>query len=184
MVYRYSAHVLRGDYFRTLAGLLLFGAIALVNTDRPWALMISGSLTLLFLLYGIRTFWRQGLTLSVDPEGLTLRQSWPCLMHEQKMAWPDVRTVKLRYYASRRKKTLRPEEGLITLAIRGAKARIHLESSLNGFIELALTVARQSEEYRQILDSVTLENFTALGYRTPDAERGAAIDSAGSPPLR
>ena len=167
-LYRYPASVLRSDYLRTLAGLGVFGTIAIVNADHPATLALFGGLALLFLLYGLRTFWRQGLFLTVDGQGVTLHQGWSILAWTLSIRWTEVRQVKLRYYAARGRKERQPHAGLMTLTLQAPKARIPIESTLTDFTELAIAIAHNSEGHREAMDAVSLENFAALGYSAPE----------------
>ena len=160
-LHRYSFAALRGDYARAALGLVLAGGLAALAGGQPVATGILGGAALIFLAFGIRTWLRQRTTVEAGDEGIS---TWGgrCV----NLPWRELSAVKLRYYATKRDRT----GGWMQLTLAAGRKRLSLESSLDGFVELAGRAALAAGANGLTLDASTRNNLLALGIAAP-AER-------------
>lgn len=153
-VFLYPPARLVGDYVRS--GLGLGGAVVfwILLPSEPQIHAIFGGLTLLFLLFTIRTVWRQLVRVEVYDDAISMAPP-----RRGPLAWRDIVRIDLKYYSTRRNR----KDGWTTLRLAGRGTRIVIDSDLDGFD----WVARQSLAVAQAngiaLSDTTRANFLALG---------------------
>jgi hypothetical protein len=179
---RYPFSALLGDYVRGLAGLAI-SLVIVVTYDRanPVIWLFLG-LTLLFLVYTMRTVLRQTTTVAWDDRGLTVTQ-WRGWRWELRLDWDRLQDLSLRYYAPRKAKKKgmgsllgrlggrRPQDGNRGLAGPDQADQEESASLGDGWLELSL----RSEAGKTTLDSA-LPQFTAIARRAAAAARRNGLD--------
>ena len=152
--HRYRARALRGDYIRAGAGLALVGlplAAAPVGAPAAWVL---GAMAALFAGFGGRTWLRQKSVYRVDETSIV--REGPL---GRAVPWEEMTALRLRYYATRRDRS----GGWMQMTVRGAGATMRIDSTLEGFREVAAAALRAADAAGLTLDAATLENARALG---------------------
>lgn len=158
--YRYQIERLIGDYLR--------GACGLAGSIIAWVFLPSvvqvhiliGGLTLLFLLFTIRTAWRQAVRIEASDETLVLTSPRSIFFKQEPVAWRDLVSVKLRYYSTRRNR----KNGWFTMHLAGPTARIVFDSDLDGFEDMARRAALAVRANGIAIDDTTRANLAALGF--------------------
>lgn len=175
--HRYLRGKLIADYLRGGLGFAGTGGIWLVlPAPSPAANAALGGLTLLFLLFTIRTAWRQAVLIEVSDEAISRTSPGLASSRQGSLAWRDIVAVKLRYYSTRRGR----KDGWLTLRIAGAGTRIALDSDLDGFEEIARRAALAAARKGLRLDETTRANFAAIGFPTDAATADAQATARGS----
>jgi len=172
-VYRYQRGRLIADYLRGGCGLAGSIAAWLLLPSIPQVHILIGGLTLLFLLFTIRTVWRQAIRIEITDQSLTLISPRSAFFKQEPVAWGDLMSVKLRYYSTRRNH----KHGWFTMHLAGPAARVSFDSDLDGFEELARRAARAVRDNRVAIDDTTRANLSALGFAEPP--QGAERDGVG-----
>ncbi len=175
-VHRYAWQRLRGDYIRAGAGGAFTGAILIVAETNTVSAVILGAITLVFAAFGWRTWTRHTTVVTAGPDGValeptgTVRLPW----RYARLAWPDLRQVKLSYYSTKRDKT----DGWMSLSLRGAPSprkapRLSFDSSVDGFDRIARLAFDAARRNGVEMTQTTITNFRALGIVVADtAEAG------------
>jgi hypothetical protein len=154
--HRYGAAALVPDYLRAAGGVALTaGPLALVDLSSIMAWLLAG-LGALFALHGVRTAVRQATVYRLDGQGLSAEGPW-----RRRVAWADLRGVRVRYFSTRRDRS----NGWMQLDVRDSRARIGLDSTIDGFTALALSAARAAGLRELALDDATRRNLDALDPR-------------------
>ena len=157
-LYRYPVRSLIGDYIRSAVGLAV-GIGALVSTPpHPVILIVFGGLTVLFLVFGLRTVERQILKVAVTGEAI--RNSG---FGTRAVNWDALERLKLSYFGTRRQRKSEGRGGFMVLTLRGSGTTIRLESSIEGFEEIARRAARAARENGISLDPSSAGNLLDLG---------------------
>ena len=168
-VYRYQRGRLVGDYLRGGCGLA--GSIAAwwLLPSVPQVHILIGGLTLLFLLFTIRTAWRQATRIEIIDQSFTLISPRSAFFKQEPLAWGDLVSVKLRYYSTRRSR----KHGWFTMHLAGPATRVSVDSDLDGFEDMARRAALTVRDKRIAIDDTTRANLAALGFAEPplSAER-------------
>lgn len=170
---RYPSRALAGDYARAGAGVAVTGGPLLFVPGNPVTLVILGGLAGLFALFGLRTLWRHATTYRVDATGIVAdtrlgARRIACL------PWQGIERVKLSYFSTRRDR----ENGWMQMVVRGADAKITMDSALENFHAVAEQVALAMAANRIGADHVTASNFLALGIDPPPTRESLAADAA------
>src|SRR5215475_1614853 len=153
-IHRYSAKNLLPDYLRGAIGVAIGGGGWLLAPSAPHVIVIFGGLTLLFLLFTMRTVARQRAWIELTEESLSIGQGQPTLLR-----WNELKHVKLRYYSTRRNRS----GGWMTLKLSGDTASIAIDSNIDGFDAIVARAAQALRENRLVVDDTTLANLAALG---------------------
>jgi hypothetical protein len=157
-IHRYSLQNLLPDYLRGGAGLIIGGGCWLLAPDMSHVVVIFGGLTLLFLLFTMRTVARQYTRIEMTDDAITSGG-----IGRLTLRWRDVDRVKLRYYSTRRNRS----GGWMTLKLARGRTAISVDSNIDDFDAIAARAARTLSENRAAADDVTLANLAALGLTTP-----------------
>jgi len=159
MELRYPLKSLYGDYLRALIGMVILGTpffYSLINGSFV-VTTIMGMLLSLFLIFGIRTYFRQITIISVGDDGIA--SSGP---FGRRLAWNDLVQVDLRYYSTRREKAGKGD-GWMQMKICDSGRCMKFDSSLQHFNDLAAKVAATAFQNNAEMSETTIENFTAMG---------------------
>ena len=156
--YRYRSKDLLGDYARAATGALIcLAPVVFVGSNGvTWALAAVG---LLFVVFGLRTALRQATEIMIDGEGVAAVGPL-----SRRIEWKAIQRVKLSYYATRRDR----QGGWMHMTLGGKGGTIRIDSSLEGFDDIARRVARAAAENRAELNATTRANFAALDITLPE----------------
>jgi hypothetical protein len=175
-VYTYPVRELIPDYARAAAGLLITVAPLPWLLDSPIAFTVAAVLTLAFAAYGLMTVARQLTRIDLDPGGIH-RTGFRAMS----LPWAALKGLELRYYSVRRDK----QRGWMQLRLQGPDGRLVLDSTLDGFAEVAKRAFAAARANGLPLGEPTLANLRALG---PDLSEmpwlSSGDGSAGERPSR
>jgi hypothetical protein len=157
-IHRYSLHNLLPDYLRGGAGLVVGAGGWLLAPGMLHIIVIFGGLTVLFLLFTMRTVARQYTRIEMTDDAITSGGTRRLTLH-----WSDLDRVRLRYYSTRRNRS----GGWMTLKMARGRTAISVDSNIDGFDAIAARAARAVVEHRAAADDITIANLAALGLQTP-----------------
>lgn len=150
--YHYPFSRVAWDYARAGFGFLLFAVPALIFSMALVPRVILLSLAAIFLGFGLQTALRHSTRFTVSdldivrkPRGTRLR-------------WRELTDVSLEYYSLQRES----KHGWMQLILRGSGRRLHMDSRLDGFVEIAQRAATSARELHLNLSPTTMNNFAAL----------------------
>lgn len=155
---KYRRPALLGDYLRAACGALLTGVPMLFVAGSPATLAILGGLTVLFVLFGLRTLVRHSTSVMVSPAGVRAQG-----LLGGEIAWDDLDQVKLGYYTTRRDR----QGGWMQLTLRGRGRRLKFDSSLEGFDRLVRQAVRAADANGLELSGATLANLASMNIPAP-----------------
>lgn len=158
MTLRYPARSLYGDYLRALVGVVILGTPFFYAGGSPVVATILGSLLLLFVGFGVRTYIRQVTTISVTPEAIATIGPFG-----KRVAWDEINRVDLKYFSTRRERSAKRGDGWMQLKVCGPQGCVQLDSYLQQFNDLAARVADAAFRNGAEMSDTTVENFTTLG---------------------
>jgi hypothetical protein len=153
-VHRYPPRAIRTDYVRTAVGLALAGGPLLLARPGTPMMTVLGGLTALFVAFGARTWIRSATRITLDDQGLSA--SGP---RGATIRWSSLARMRLNYYSTRRDGT----RGWMQMNLRDDGARLSIDSSLDGFSEIAARAARAAAERGLDLHPATRSNLALLG---------------------
>lgn len=173
--YRYDAASVRGDLRRAALGLILTLGPMFLLGDNSVALAVLTLLSLLFLVFGLRTVLRGMALVHATEQGLSLdplggRESRLPGLAPKSVSWREIRKVGLRFYSLKRDRS----EGWMELSVGDGKKRLRLDSTLDGFKEIAERAAQAARANGVGVSDNTQANFAALGIRLPAQGQGDA----------
>jgi hypothetical protein len=168
-IHRYPLQNLLPDYLRGGAGLIIGGGGWLLAPGVVHIGVIFGGLTLLFLLFTMRTVARQYTRIEMTDDAITSGGT-----RRLTLRWSDLDRVKLRYYSTRRNRS----GGWMTLRLARGWTAISVDSNIAGFDAIAARAARTLVESHATADDVTLANLAALGLTAAQVMR---VGSAETP---
>jgi len=166
-IHRYSLKSLLPDYLRGGAGVVIGAGGWLLAPTVPHVIVIFGGLTLLFLLFTMRTVVRQWAWVELTDESLSIGRGPRTVVR-----WGELRHVKLRYYSTRRNRS----GGWMTLKLSSANRGIAVDSNIDGFDAIAARAARAIADNRLATDDTTTANLAALGL-APGSAAAEAIEA-------
>lgn len=157
-IHRYSLQNLLPDYMRGGAGLVIGAGGWLLAPGMLHVIVIFGGLTVLFLLFTMRTVARQYTRIEMTDDAIVSDGTRRLTLH-----WNALDRVKLRYYSTRRNRS----GGWMTMKLASGRTTIAIDSNIDGFDAIAARTARAIIDTRAATDDVTLANLAALGLPTP-----------------
>src|SRR3546814_18715301 len=113
------------------------------------------------------TLLRQLTAVTLDEDGVST--SGP---RNARVRWQELERVDLRYFSTRRDR----EKGWMQLRLWGKDQSVSVDSTLEGFIEIARTAAEAAATRCISASPVTDENFRAIGIAPPPADPESAGD--------
>jgi len=156
---RYPPAVLRGDFARSGAGLLLtLGPLAAVPPASPAGIVLAG-LAVLFAAFGIRTWVRRRMIVRFDTDGLIISGPAP-----KNLDWQGLTGLEMRYYATR--KAL--GQGWMQVTLRSDGVVVRLDSTLEGFPAIVRRAAQAAAANGVALSPATRENLRGFGVAAED----------------
>ena len=159
--YRYPRKALMGDYLRAFAGLAITGGPALLLPTATPVTITLGVLAVLFGIFGLRTARRQVTVIEMSDEAITVVGAG-----SRRMAWRDVRQLRLDYYSTRRDS----QGGWMQMKVSGPDGHIRVDSALDNFARLAGETAAHAAAHGVRDDRDFTGQFPGIGCCT--ATRG------------
>lgn len=163
--YRYPPRALLGDYLRAGGGLAITAGPALFLPTATPVTVILGALAALFGIFGLRTALRQFTVVEMSDD--TIAVAGP---GGKRLAWRDVRGLRLDYYSTRRD----DRSGWMQMKISGPGGQIRVDSALDGFARLAGEAMDAAAAHGIELTGTTRGNFHALGVPPPPGTESRA----------
>lgn len=157
-VFRYPMQSLTGDYLRAAIGLAVGLAVLLTAPPSIAVSLIFGSISVLFLVFGLRTYHRQTLRIAVTEDEIR----WAGI-GTRALSWDALELLKLRYYGTRRQRNKEAGGGFMQLTLKGGNASLNLESSIHGFEYIAWRAVKAARENGVGLDPTSANNLLELG---------------------
>ena len=156
-VHRYPSRALFGDYARSAAGLAVGLGVLVSVPLSPVILTIFGGITVLFLVFGLRTLQRHLVRVAVTEDGIAAAG-----LVTRALRWVALECLTLRYYGTRRQRK-DGGGGFLQLKLRGGGVSLRLESSIDGFDEIIRQAAHAARRQGLALDPATAGNLLGLG---------------------
>jgi len=161
--YRYPRASVTGDFVRAGIGLAITAGPALALPPTSPAQFVLVPLALLFLAFGVRTWLRSVAVITVTAQDVSLSAPW-----QARLAWHNLKAIRLNYYSTRFDRS----GGWMQLMLKGAGgpdgATIRLDSTVEGFSEIARLAASAARAAQVPLSEATKNNFSALGIAVDD----------------
>ncbi len=157
-IVRYPIKSLAADYFRAGTGLIVGLGVMVTAPPGPIVFLVFGGISAIFGVFGYRTLRRHFTAISVGDDAIGSRA-----LGVVALPWHDLERLKLRYYGSRRQRARGEGEGFMQLTLSGAGATLTLESSLEGFEDIAWRATKAARDNRIALDETTAGNLLDLG---------------------
>ena len=161
--YRYPRRALTGDFLRAGLGLAVTAGPALAIPATSPAQFILVPLAALFLVFGLRTWQRSMAVIAVTAREISLSAPW-----QARLAWHNLKALRLNYFSTRFDRT----GGWMQLMLKGPGgpegATIRLDSTLEGFSDIARQAAAAARAAGVPLSETTRNNFSALGIAIDD----------------
>lgn len=156
MTHNYPLKSLYGDYVRSVIGLVFLGVPFFFSIGNMFMSVILGGLTLLFLVFGIRTAIRHFSVIETSPQGIVTIGPLG-----RRIAWSEITKVDLKYFSTSRDKN--NKDGWMQLKICGIAGCLKIESNLTDFGQIAAQTANAGFANSAEMNETTVENFTAMG---------------------
>jgi hypothetical protein len=159
--FAYPASAMLGDYLRAGAGLVPSALIlATVSVDSVAGVVIGG-FAAIFGAFAIRTVLRHGTRIEVTETGVRALG-----LRRIEIDWAALDRMKLGYYSTRRDR----KSGWMQLQLGSGRARLTLDSRLDGFDRLVRFATAAAAERELDLSEATAANLSALGIRVPESQ--------------
>lgn len=160
--HRYPARSLMEDYARGAAGLVFLG-VALIPMH--WVLhLMFGLIAVLLLSFGVRTALRARSRIVLDEGGIAVIGPIG-----KRLAWASLDALKLRYFSTRRDR----KQGWMELTLRGAGAKLAIESQIEGFEDIVRAAANAAVARGLTVDPSTEGNLAAMDVTVPRGQVAA-----------
>jgi hypothetical protein len=156
---RYARAALYADYARAATGIVLC-FLPVLFVARNAVTLVLAALGVLFLLFGARTALRHATQVAIDDDGISALGPFG-----GRIAWERLEQVKLSYYATRRDR----KGGWMHMTLTGEGRTLRLDSSLDGFDDVARAAARAAAARHLDVSDATRANFAALDIPFPSA---------------
>lgn len=157
-VYRYSRAVIAKAYAASAIGLgVTLLPLALLEPISPLSavlLVVAG----LFLVYLAKAVALHAGRLAVDDDGIRIEGPFGA-----RIDWDDLRAMQLNYYTTRNDRS----QGWFQLVVKGSSGTVRIESSLEGFTQIAARAAAQALRRGHRLGERTRTHLAILGVELP-----------------
>jgi hypothetical protein len=157
----YPAAAMVGDYLRAAAGLVPSAILFAIVPVGGIAWVVLGGMGVIFAIFGLRTVLRHGTSLEMSETELCASG----LLRRRTIRWAELDRMRLAYYSTRRDR----KSGWMQLELRAGRARLSLDSRLDGFERVVRQAAAAAAERRIELSGTSAANLEALGIRVPEA---------------
>ncbi len=164
--YRYPPSAVMGDYLRSAVGLAVGLGVLLTVPASTVILIVFGGLTMIFLLFALRTLQRHLTQITLDQDGIFRRD-----LFSQTLRWQELQDLRLRYFGTHRQHRS-GGGGFMQLSLRGQGRRMKIESDLEGFEDVTRLAAAAAKTNGVSLDPASAGNLLAMGI-DPDFEETA-----------
>ena len=164
-VHRYARPALRADLIRGTVGLALCLAPILFLTLHWVVLAVFAVSAALFGFFVARSLLRCYTVICLDDVGIVARGPLGCAI-----AWSQLQRLRLRFFSTRRDRA----NGWMQMTLQGPGTTLALESTLDGFGEIAERACRAALANGVALSPTTVANLDALGIDAAPAEPAAA----------
>lgn len=161
--HRYDRKTLYWDVARGAVGLGVSLMFLSAAPDVILVLVIFGGLSLLFGVYLLRTYLRILSVVEIDAQGL--RVSGPV---SKEIEWAALDGLNLRFFATSR---ARKQTGWMEMTVRAGSKKISIESSLEGFNEVAHHCSLVAERNGVELSETTRENLNGIEFLKNESEQ-------------
>jgi hypothetical protein len=155
----YPASAMIGDYLRTAAGLVPTGAVFATTPVGTVGAAVLGGFAAIFAVFGLRTVLRHGTRLEMTETELRAQGARRCTI-----LWAELDRMKLAYYSTRRDR----RSGWMQLELGAGRARVRLDSRIEGFDQLVRRAAAVAASRGIALNEATFANLESLGIRLPE----------------
>ena len=162
-LHRYPSRALVADYARAGLGMALtLGPLAFFNAETVMVYILGG-LGALFGAFGLRTFLRHMTHVEISPGEIRLRGPVG-----RGLRWQRLDELTLKFYTTQRDK----HGGWMQLKLKGDGCVLTIDSSIDGFADIAGEALAAARDRRLSLNDDTRANIAALGLAPDDpAER-------------
>ncbi|MCY4397099.1 MAG: hypothetical protein OXC10_18405 [Rhodospirillaceae bacterium] len=157
---RYPRTILRNDYIRAGGGVALCVPLAAVSQGSSFGFWLFVGLTLLFAVFGARTWLRGRAEYRLTEAGLLRTNVALKGQAATGIAWSELSGLTLRFYPLRRDRS----DGWMQLIVRGSGARLSIDSTLEDFDAIAEAALAAGLRNDLPMTQTTLANFRALGF--------------------
>lgn len=145
------------DHLRAGLGLVFCVALMLFNAPVSVIFFVLAGVSLLLAWLSVHTLWRQQTEFALDGDGVQQISRWGWAK-PKRIAWGELRSVKLRYFSTRRDGSA----GWMTVTIRGHGGKVRADSDLEGFEPLVLRALNEAMRQGLTLDAATEINARLL----------------------
>lgn len=151
---RYPGAAIRGDFLRSAAGLVVtLGPLASVPPGSPAGIVLA-ALAALFAGFGVRTWVRQRMTVTLGTDTLFISG-----ISHKNLSWEALCGLEMRYYSTRRAR----DQGWMQITLRSEGVVVRLDSTLDGFAAIVRRAAAAAAENGVTLSAATRENLRGFG---------------------
>ena len=157
--HNYSFKNIKGDYFRSLLGVFLCLCPYLLGGKMEGATLFFTGCSVLFVIYGIRTFIRQMIKVVLNENSLKV-----VIYRDSTLTWDDISQLSLSFFSLRRD----GNEGWMQLCVKGAGKTMRFESSLSDFDVVVRRAIQVAVTNKITLSQSTLSNVEALNINLVD----------------
>ena len=163
--YRYPFSSIRGDCIRAVIGFVVCVTPVLAGLKLMAALWFLVPLMVVFLSFFIRTILRYMTTITVTDEWIRVNSFLDTTVY-----WTEVTDFNLSYFTLWRN----GEKGWMQMRLRNNKNVIRIESSLDGFEDIACRALAAAEANRLSLNLTTTSNLEVFSFysNSREVERG------------
>ncbi|MDP2698104.1 hypothetical protein [Thalassospira sp.] len=154
VVMRYSKQAIMPDLIRAVAGIVLCGGISLVPGVIELLRWIGLGLSILFIVYLVRTILRMKIRIHVSEYGMRLTG----MTDGTAFAWPELAGFRLRYFSTRRD----GKKGWFELTLTAPGSKIVTESTLDGFDKLLSLARDAAQDNGLMVDDITRTNLMRM----------------------
>lgn len=151
---RYLREGIRADFLRSAAGIALTALPLSAVPLGSIAGVVFGGLAVLFAGYGVRTWVRLQLSVSMSEDGLYLTGPVTKNIH-----WDELSRLEMRYYAVRKNRA----QGWMQATLASSGATVRLDSTLDGFPAIVRRAAAAAQNNGVTLSPTTLDNLRGFG---------------------
>jgi len=157
--FAYPTSAMIGDYLRAAAGLGPTALILATVSVGSVAAVVLGGFAAIFGGFAIRTALRHGTRLEVSDSGVRATG-----LRRTAIDWAALDRMKLAFYSTRRDR----KSGWMQLELGAGRARLGLDSRLDGFDRLVRHAVAAAAARDLELSEATAANLQALGIRMPE----------------
>ena len=160
--YGYGFSDLRGDYFRSIIGILIAAFPFVFVRPVTFVAVIIIVIGATFALFLVQTLARLISRIILDADGISLVS-----VYKRRMDWKAVEEFSLAYFSTWRSGS----QGWMQLKLRSKGRTMRIVSKLDGFNEIVGAAAGAVSTNGLAFDEATIQNLSALGLGDPNENR-------------